>query len=208
MCWDWNDTLVDYKNGLRPHAKYVMESLKARGFVHAITTTIDAKWVQTELGKLGIDALVDKVFGDRRSNDGRSKLYKAIVDHYSLTNPENDAIVIGDKPHDHPGDVQNLVFIYNPKGSETDARVVQQLLAHLQKCGNDSFYAGWQASQRTSADFQDELGFVYHAMMPLAHKYSGVVLSTKNGSKWLTPTVAVLPDKEAKEQFLQFEAIR
>jgi hydroxymethylpyrimidine pyrophosphatase-like HAD family hydrolase len=205
ICWDYNDTIVGRINELRPHMAEVLTALRADGYANVVTTTIGKSHVEGGLKKLGIDGLVDDVFGDRR-NSRDSKDYKDVLKAMKI--PEDRAsesvVVIGDKDHDHPGDLEKVVFIYNPKGYETDAKVVQKLLAEMHQKGDNNFYRGFNRFKTADIDLEQEAGYVYHGQLMLPNKHKGVLLSTFNGNPWVTPTVLLIPASEAAE-FEQFE---
>lgn len=213
VCWDYNGTVAGrYVSGsltpqIRPNLKEALTEMKKEGYTNVITTTISQKSVETSLPNMGIDGLVARVFGDRRKARFDAKDYKDVLEEMKLPldQASQNVVVIGDNDTDHPGDIEKVVFIYNPNGVETDAVIVHKLLNELYQKGNDNFYKGFNQFKTADIDLEKECGFVYHGQLSLPKKHTGVLLSIFNGNPWVTPTVLLIPEKEAKEQFDQLE---
>lgn len=210
VCWDYNGTIEGYDYNahsriIRPNFAEVLKALRADGYSSVVTTSINKRSVEDGLKAIGLDTLIDGVFGGRRSKRRDAKDYKDVLKAMQVPEDQapQDVVVIGDKPHDHPGDLEKVVFIYNPEGHRTDARVVQKLLAELYQRGNSHFYRGFEALKEVEFDLKQEAGYHYHGRLALPKKHTGIVLSTFNGNKWPTPTLLLVPESEAKE-FEQF----
>lgn len=200
VCWDYNDTIVGRKGVneiVRPNFKQVAEASKLKGYVHVITSTLIGKHVEEEIKKNGIDSVVERVFGERRGASRSSKVYADVVKAFKIDDAAKDVVVIGDKAHDHPGDLEKVVFIMNPEGNLTDAQIVYELLEIL-RSGTDNFYQGFLRLKTSSFDLTKECSFIYHGRIHI-QTHSAVVLSTFNGSPWPTPTLLLTPKEQAEE---------
>jgi len=216
VCWDWNGTIEgrsfgrdlgsDYRGDLRANIADVMAELRVQGYANVVTSTIPESSIQFELKRFQLDGVIDRIFGNARSRNGSSKEYKNSVEAMQI--PVNEAparvAVIGDNEHDNPCDLEKVVFIYNPEGFDTDARIVQQLLYELDQRGNGSFYHGFETLKAKDVDLKKECGFSYHGQLALQGAHQGIVLSTFNGCPWATPTILLIPAQKAL-QFKQLE---
>ncbi|MFT4303567.1 MAG: HAD family hydrolase [Candidatus Woesearchaeota archaeon] len=207
ICWDLNGTLEGYNQKrdyvVRPNITDVLKETSEQGIRNVITSTRDEHTIKDFLVRHSLDSYVDRCFGFCRS--GRdSKSYAKVANHYGLTldKAAESMIAIGDNEHDHPGDIDNMVFIYNPNGVETDARIVQQLATTL----HGNVYERFQALKRGTINLKSECGFHYHGQLGF-QDYTGIIMSAFNGGVLATPTILLIPEKEAKEQFEQLEVL-
>ena len=206
VCWDYNGTIAQASNA-RPNIKEVLTDLKQTGHTSVITSSIPEQSIESQLPKIGIDGLIAKVYGNKTNRGFNAKHYQDVLKDQglALNQASQNAVIIGDNERDHPGDLEKVVFIYNPDGSsKTDARVVKKLIDDLYQSGNSHFYRGFERFKTTGIDLEEECGFVYHGQLVLPEDHKGIVLSAFNGNPWTTPTVLLIPKDRAK-QFEQFE---
>lgn len=214
LCWDYNGTTVggrgwNKKDEARPNLKEALSDLKSQGYVSVVTSTVDEAGIEAESKRLGFHDAFDRYFGGIRDVRKDSKEYRKVLEAMKVPvdQASDSVIVIGDNERDHPGDLEKVVFIYNPQGYQTDARVVQALIEKLDAGGKGKLYDGFVSHVAKRIDLEEECGFIYHARIQLPQNNCGVFLSTFNGNPWTTPTVLLISEAEAG-QFDPLEAVR
>jgi len=192
MCWDYNETIIGYgRDEIRPNIAEVLAALRERGYKNIVTTTISERYVEQGLRQAGLDSLIDGVFGGVRDPRLRAKRYREAVESVGIPieQASERVVVVGDKPHDHPCDLADVVFILNPEGYKADARVVQALLLRLEEHGNGNILAGFDGLNQFS--FADG-----HIELPCG--YDGILHYNSYGHSWQTPEIIVKPAAQSK----------
>ena len=133
---------------VKPKIRQVLKSLSEQGFQHHVTSFSIQGLVKEYVDRVGLTDYFSGLWGrEKLSNDMTGeKDYQKLFESqgYSVPEAQDKSIIISNGASDFCSTVPGIVSMVNQNAFRTNAKVEVDVLEHLRKIGEGSFYRGFQ----------------------------------------------------------------